>query len=642
MLRSRTNLHPYRVAFWAFALLILALALLDRHPIDLAAEDELSEGSWAPRRGRGDTAVILATEPPAGQATYGYAWVDLIEQEIGPVSALPVDELGAEVYQSFKTLILTADAASTQTAQSQVEALERFSAGGGTLLIELPQGPLRQTFGADGRGGWRQARSITAATGLEPDNLESLGRLPLLVPFKGSTEPRAHAETLLAMDGAPVIYAMRRGEGAVIVADADFGQLLTLIQRGASGPHGQVQQRISGRPPLASDLVSDLSLQGEEVPLADLLERYLVHHVLSFQHPVFALWPVPNGARGALVLSHSASSLDGRPLWRSMHERTLRARTPTFVPAPQSDRLDQAHHWRDEPGHAAFLWHPYPDEAELYQTWNLFGFTPLRRPLPLTEQRDRLSAWLGSNASIQGIRSAEGLWHQEHDAPWRAMDAAGLAYSASLGPSGQLQPGILFGTCQPFRATDSRGRPLRLFEVPICFEHPSDPDSIGQFQAALERAGQEGWAIHLHMNTDGIRSKDDLAASSAWHEALVYAERHQLWIGGPGELAAFRRQRSEAELKVRNWSVQTTMADGRPRVVEFIVEAATQHRGTHLVIPAQLGELRFDSVHRGEAAAQRPAMADRVATTPAQLLGRDVRLLQLHPGFTTVSIRFTR
>lgn len=642
MLRRRLTIHPYRLLFWTALALLSVLALLHRYPIDLSAEDALADGAWGERVGRGDIAVVLHHGSGEGGANHGFAWVDLVEQEVGPVTIASVDGFAPELLSTHRVIILTRDAARQPAIQGQAEALDRFAAAGGTVFIEVPEGPLREAFGADGRGGWRSARAITAASGLSPNHFETLQRMPILVRFKGSTQPRAEAETLLAMDGAPVIYATQRGEGAVVVAEADFGALLTRLQRGVSDERGQVRPRTSGRSPHSHDLVADASMHGALVPLADLLERYLVHHVLSYQQPLFVLWPLPQGARGALILSHSASSVDGRPLWRSIHERSLQARTPTFVPAPGDARMAAGMHWTDEPGHAALLWHPYPDAAGLFQTWSLFGFTPIRRPLALSQQKEGLERWLGAQGDVRGVRTAYGLWMENHATPWRAMQAAGLTYSTSLAPSGRAPQGAVFGTCQPFRVTDEEGRPLRLMEVPICFDHPVQSESRELLARALERAAEDGWSVHLHTRSDGIHSLEDLSASRAWRDALAFAERHQLWIGSPGEFVTFRQRRTEAELRVRDWSVRTRMADGRPRVVEFVVEAATNHRGMHLVLPAHLGDLRFDAVHRGEEAAQRPAMADRVATQPGQILDREVRLLALHPGFTTVSIRYTR
>lgn len=645
--RRRTKLHPYRLLFWSVVLLVGILAMLDRHPLTIAAGDPELQGRPLTVEGRGDILVVLSESgaevaAERGEPDRSWVWVDLIGQEIGPVTTTDLADLTPELMQSHRTVILTRSVSSDPTADVLLDQFETFAVSGGNLVMELPTGLIRARFAADGEGGWRRADTVTAAEGVPDEVLEEIRQIPLLTRYLGSTSPAPGAETLLAIDGAPVIYHRRIGDGEVVVFDFELGTQLSRMQQGTPSTDGRVQPRRHGQPLRTFDLASTPALLNTTVPYADLLERYVAHAVLGHREPVFSLWPYPDGARGAVITSHDSRRHDGRPLWMSIHERSLDARSTTFVAAP-STAPEEAFFPDDEfVGHAAMLWILEPDEAELYRRYGVLGFHPARQTLTLVGQLERLETMLGDQADIRGVRVWDSRWTSRSTEAFRIMEAAELRYSTTYGPSPGGPPGYIFGTCQPFTPVDLSGHPFRLQEVPVCFANPETDQELELFAEALETAAEDVWAVHILTSADRFASRPDLHSFDIWRDALRFADSHNMWVGGAGELVSFRHRRAAAALHVISSEITSTTADGEPRVVDYTVEVETGGRGQVLMVPAEYDGLTFEQATRGGPEAQLYDVAGQVETETAGYLGQEVRLLPLNPGFTTVGLTYRR
>lgn len=644
----RLRIPPWRVAFWLAVVVLLAGWIVQRNPCTLDADNPELEARTPEVTGNGDVLVVISergvlASSSAGGIDASWAWVDLVRQEVGPVSATDLDTLDAERLFRHRFVLITKSAAGDPAVDGHVPALREWVAGGGVLSIELPTGALRSEFAADGTGGWRTPGEITAVEGVPEDVAQRIRQIPLLTRFMGSTRPLEGAETLLAMDGAPVIYARAIGQGSVVVFDFDLGAQLHAMQQGVAGPGGRVRPRVAGDTVTTMDLVASSRMLEAEHPWADLLERYVAHVALGSRAPVFFLWHWPDAKRGGLISSHDTRDMSGRPLWMSIHERTLDARTTTFIGAPPTSpppgwAIDD----EEFVGHAAMLWNPNPQRGDLHRTWGAFGFEPVRQPLTLAGQTERLDEWLGRDADVRGVRVVDGQWDDTFTQPWRIMEAAQLRYSVSYGPQESLSHGYLFGTSQPFTPLDRTGLPFGLMEVPVGFVNPVANEEREALRAAIERAAEEGYTVHLLTSADRFRDAPSMDAFDAWRDALALARQRGLWIGGAGEFIRFGRQRSAAELRVIGTEVASRDGEGRPRSIEFTVEAETRFRGLTMAIPVRWGAMRLDRVTRGSRQAQYSRMADEVTRTQTTWLGLELQLIPLNPGFTTVNLRYTR
>ena len=646
--RRSTSILSYRVFFWTLVACGLLLFLADKRPLVLSADDPASRGAWVNEESGGDIVVVLdpgtlVEAAERGRFARSWAWVDLVRQEIGPVATLRADELTPEALRPYRVAILTESAATSPALARRLTELQAFVGSGGILALELPSGPLREAFAADGSGGWRTPSAITAVNGTSDEAAETLRQMPMMTRFMGSTRPAEGATTLLAMDGAPVIYSRIVGRGQVVVFDFDVSAQLSAMQQGLPSDRMRVRPRQSGDPIRTSDLVASPALFGATIPWADVLERYIAHAVLGSEYPMFAFWPWPGTGKGAFITSHQSRHVSGRPLWMSIHERSSSARSTTFVAAPDPSRDRQNIADPEFAGHAAMLWVLDPRQARLHQSWGLLGMEPVIQPLTLAAQRSHLTRALEriSADDLHGVRIWDSRWQHTFTEPYRVMQAHGFRYSVSYGPSPGLPPGYLFGTCQPFQPVDSDGLPFALFEVPVCFEDPVSEQELELFGAVLRRAVEQYHAVHLMTSSDLFRERPDMAGFDAWRDALRFAEQSGMWVGGAGQLVDFRRRRSASDLRIAASAIEGRTADGRAQEMRFVLEIEAQSPDLTLMLPERVAGLTLRTVSRG-ARTQRGGAADSLETREVTYGGLPFQLLPVPTGFTTLTVFYGR
>ena len=644
----RLQFSGVRLLFWGFAVLCFGLYLFDRSPVALQATEATVSGAMQARAGLGDVLVVLDAEEmvrssAAGRFERSWSWVDAIEQEVGPVRTAQTSELSAKMLESTAFVIVTQSSNATEQMQRHLGLLEGFVSRGGTLLLELPQGALRATFAADGEGGWRSPRAITAVDRVTPDVAVPLLKMPLFTRFVGSTRPPKDAVSFIAMDGSPVVYATRRGDGAVVVVDFDFGSQVSALQQGLPTSEGRLEPRVPGDALHTSDLIAAPSLATATAPYADLLEAYVLHVAMGFASPMVALWPFPAGAPGALLSSHDAVSYAGRPLWMSTHEKTLDARTTTFLASSSYPEAAHAAVAVDEDvaGQSAMLWITSPAHAAAHKRFGFFGVEPVQERLSFADQLRSVKAIVGEKYAIRGARTEGGSWMRDPFAPYRVMAAQQMRYSVSYEPLPSTGIGFGFGTCQPFTPVDNNGLPFPLLEVPVCAANPSGPNAKADLTKMVQDAAKGGWAVHVLTGADRFEQAPNMAWFEAWQAALDEARRQRVWIGGAGEFMAFRKQRGETTLRTSQRKVMARTAAGQPTDISFVFEAQTKRAGLAAVFPRRLDGLRLVEARR---AASLDGQGERISTDVKELnqIGREAAMIPLQEGFTTLSVRYKK
>lgn len=647
VLRRRAgSVSPFRVLFWAFAFGLVLLFLFDRRPFVISADDPQTGGSYEDELVDGDVLVLVSVEETRSRTRRGefvrpFAWVDALRQEYGPVSVMDVENLQGDALGNYRFVIVTESAGSSPRMFEKRSQLESFASSGGVLALELPSGPLRSTFSADGQGGWRSPAAITAIHGASDDLTAELLAMPLVTRFVGSVRPLEGAQTHLAMDGAPVIYSRTMGQGRVVTIDFGLAAQLSALQQGTPGDRMRVRPRRAGQPVRSTDLIAAPQLFGSSVPYADVLERYIVHTVLSHQDPLFYFWPYPRSSRGALLSSHQSRYVSGRPLWMSVHERGANARTTTFVASPDPQRPTESLTEAEHTDHAALLWVVDPRDVGLQRAWGLFGLHPVVQPLTVDAQRRGLTrSFTGLRAEdIHGIRTWSGRWSTHFVEPFRVMQAHGFRYDTSYGPVPGLPQGYLFGTCQPFRPVDLDGMPFQLHEVPICFIDPTTDQDLQLVGRALRRASEAMDVVHVMTSSDAFRDAPDMRAFDAWRDMLRYAERHKMWVGGAGQFIEYQRARQNSQLRVAGKTVERNERTGAIRGTRYVIEAEVLNANFTLAIPLQAGDAELRSVVRGVALSNASGRDD-LNYEDVEYGGQTMRLIPLASGFTTLTIRY--
>lgn len=645
--RPSTGISPFRVLFWVVLLLSLVLFVMNRRPIVLQADNESSYGTFEKRLIDSDVLVILSESETRAGIQRGdylrpYAWVDAFWQEYGPVSVVDTSDVTADLLGQYRFVVVTRSAGASRSFQARYTLLENYATNGGVLGLELPQGPLRSAFAADGKGGWRTPSRISSVDTQDEDIAEALMAMPLVSGFVGSLTPLDNITTRLAMDGAPVIYDRPYGRGHVIVFDFAFATQISMLQQGVSDKHMRVKPRNGGHFVQAADMIASSKMYGTSVPYADILEQFVVHSVMGAREPFFFFWPHPQGAHGALLSSHQSRYVSGRPLWMSVHERNSGARTVTFVapPDPQSDTQSMTS--VEHSDHAALLWVVDPRGVGLQKSWGFFGLSPIVQPLSLAAQRRGLTSAFKKlrETDIHGIRAWESRWHEEYTLPFRQMQAQDFRYDSTYGPVPGLPQGYLFGTCQPFRPVDTNGMPFALHEVPICFIDPSTDEDLQLIGKSLQTATKTMGVVHILTSADTFRDAPDMRAFDAWRDMLRFARQHDMWIGGSGQYIQFRKQRAEAQLHLTERSDRLRGSSKNVKDVRYILEIEVPNDQFSLAVPQQVGDRTLRSIVRGVALAKNDNHDD-LQSDELQYAGQDIQLVRLAPGFTTLTIRYS-
>ena len=644
--RRSTGISTLRLLFWTTLVLIAIMVILDRRPFVVEADDPEAGAAFEEIHVDGDVLILIDVDRTLARTRQGefsrsYAWVDAFHQEYGPVSVLDVKSFDGELLDQYRFLVLTESTSDSEQLQSAQTFLENFVNNGGTLVLELPSGELRRAFAADGQGGWRTPTGITAVKGVGDDVASELMAMPLITRFMGSVRPLDGANTHLAMDGTPVVYSRRSGQGRVVVFDFAISSQLAALHQGIPGDRMQVRPRRAGQPVRVTDLIAAPQLFGSAVPFGDVLERFAVHAVISNDEPLFFFWPWPSAGRGALISSHQSRYVSGRPLWMSVHERDHEARTTTFVAPPDPQRDVQNNTEDEHVQHAALLWVVDPRDAGLQKAWGALGFHPVVQPLALEDQKRGIArAFNGLRVEdIHGIRIWSSRWDENFVRPFRVMQAHGFRYDISYGPVSGLPQGYLFGTCQPFQPLDTNGMPFSLQEVPVCFIDASTDNDLQLVGRALRRASASMDAVHVLTSADAFRDAPDMRAFDAWRDMLRYAERNGMWIGGAGQLVEFRRVRASAQLHVAGRSIDRDERTGDTRARRYVVEAEVPTATMTLAIPLEAGGMTLHSVVRGVALTQRGS-SDELTHEDVEYGGQAYRLIPLASGFTTLTIRY--
>jgi hypothetical protein len=647
-LTRRTAIPIWRVAYWAAVLTAALIALLDWRPVTLSADEQHQEAAIPQVDGKGDVAIVIDSEAmreaaARGQFERSWSWVDAVEQEVGPHRIFEASTFGPGTFEGVSFLIVTKSANAGAYLPRQLAAIEAFVSRGGVALLELPTGALRQAFAADGAGGWRTPASITAVDRVTPELALSLLKMPLFTRFMGSTRPPPDSVNFIAMDGSPVVYGVRRGEGAIVVVDFDFGAQVSALQQGIAAPGGEVLPRLPGASPRTSDLIASPVLSTAQVPYADLLEGYMIHVVLGFSEPVIGLWPYPGSARGALLSSHDAESYAGRPLWMSAHELSRSARTTTFMAVPATEEVVPRAVEGDEETarQAALLWVTDPASVAAHRRYGFVGIEPVQRRLSMAEQAKLLERALPDDVPVRGVRAQRGLWTEDAFEAWRIMAAGGFKYSVSYEPIPGIGPGFAFGTCQPFTPVDAQGFPFPLREVPVCVANASGPRAREDLDKLIQAAADGGWALHLLTSSDRFEAAADLGWFEAWQRSLDQARRRRMWVGGAAELVTFWKRRADTTLHTAQRRVTARRPDGTPTEISYVFEARTSEAGHAMVFPTWLDGMTLVAARR---AASLDGGDDRISNDVerVQHVGREVAMLALQPGYTTVVARYRR
>ncbi|MBA2660867.1 MAG: hypothetical protein H0U74_01115 [Bradymonadaceae bacterium] len=648
--RKQRRVLPYRVAFWLTMALIATVMYLQRSPIGLDGDPQSSEGLEITREASADVLVVLdykairASGESFETRDWSAVWINIIEQEVGPVTIATPQSLSQQSLSAARVVILTASVAN-QINDALLPTLRQWVLDGNLLVVDQPEGRLREAFSANGRAGSRRGQQITFARDLPNPFHAQLQEMPLSTSYVGSTAARNDATTLLAIDGAPAIYAATIGTGTVVTIDFNLGEQLVALQQGK--PTARFAVKAAARPesstPSTEDLVLDERLRGASVPYADLLERFIVYGVLMRYAPLPAFWQFPNGAKGAVILVHEDSQLGDGGGWMLEHETTFGAVSTLLTTVDAGLTSEGAAQINKRGGEVGLLWRLASSPAEVREPVGMGRFKPVARPIDLATQLKALKATLPVDF-VRSTRTLDGWWSESWSGPFETMAANGIRIDTSYGL--RSTSGFAFGTGLPFLAFDSRGMPLGVREMPVIVPAQA---IAGPSLEELLRISAEGHHQALTVSMDPALFADfpDAERFEKWLAMFQSVQDAEHVMTSALRFDTYQRNRRAGSIRSRlveraplpeNARSSATAPNHQGTVLRISAEAKA--RNMFIVVPQNLGERRFLIARQGAKRVQGELLSTAAVTEPASIVGFELRRIALEQGFNTIDIYY--
>jgi len=661
--RRQRSALSYRIPLWGAVLIVGALVYLDNSPFLLSPSHSEADGTRHTRTAPSDIVVVLdyQTIATSGETFRGRdwsaAWIDMLEQHLGPVTAVTPASLAPEHLESARAVVLTSSV-SGAIPESLRSRLREFALDGHLLVVERPDGQMREMFSADGEAGLQVGREITFARGIADPFKEQLTSMPIETEYVGSTSPKTNAETLMAIDGAPVIYRAPVGDGHVVTVDFDIGELLVAHQQGRPTSSFAVRPSndASGDlPPRTDDLVADDALRGAEIPYADLLERFVAYGVIQRHAPMPGVWPFPGEALGVVVPVHPDRHLGDGGGWMLEYEArqdgtsTLLSSTDAELTAAGAAVADR------RGGEIGLLWRMAGTPSQQPRPYGVWGFQPVARPQSLDQQLSALTDTIPADR-IRTAKTAGRWWTRRWAGPFRVLDQQGIPLDLSYEPDAQ---GFAFGTGFPFRVLDRSGWPMAVREQPIVM--PDRRSTTLEIQAFLETSRRG----HHQVMTYAIAPSrfgqfPDMAQFDAWVQSFDAIRRNGHVIRHASQFHRFWRARATSSIESRvieqaelpddegvdvpddpeDESDDEAAPEGGDTGLLLRITANLERNDLSVTVPQQIGERTFYQARRRASRVAGELVARQMATDTQSIVGYAFRRIPVDAGSTRIDVYY--
>ncbi len=660
--RRKQSAHTaYRVLLWSLVVIVATALHLDNSPFVLDNDVDTADGITITREANSDVLVVLDYDairnsgPGFAERDFSVAWINLFEQEIGPVSIATPQSLSMKVLDAARVVVLTSSVAD-QVPDALLEKLRQHALDGNVIVLDEPHGKLRQTFSANGRAGTRDGQKVTFARGLSDPYKTQLLDMPLSTQFVGSTAPRQGATTHLAIDGAPAIYATPMGKGTAITVDFDFGEQLVAMQQGRPRNDYSVVAHNHVGVPRTSALVMDPKLVNNSVPYADVLERFMVFGVIGAYTPLPAFWPFPGGAQGALIAVHEDSELGDGGGWMLGYETDHQGVSTLLSTVDSGLTASGAAVISRRGGEIGLAWKKAGTPLELDKKVGIGGFQPLAQPIGLGDQLDTLRHTLPSGY-VRTARVAGGWWDKQWARPFELEAAQKLRVDTTYSPAPGA--GYAYGTGFPFLVVDEQGQPLGIRELPVVY--PTGVTGGPKLADLIDQSSKgQHEAIAWSVPPSAFADYPDMDRFEQWLSVFQIARQHDHVITSVARFDRFLRSRRAGRIKsrvVRDARIppsRPASADapddaggdaaadanaGQSATLLRVTVEAKRH-GLSLTIPASLDGKSFALAKKGVNRIAGELVSGDIDAVDANLVGYHFRRIPLDPGFNTIDVYY--
>lgn len=666
-----------RVMLWGGIVLLGIARWFDVHPIAIVEPEVEKRAEEPPKGGGGELLVVVDPEAVKRSATAGtfskvdwsYGWINLAEQEFGAYTVTDRDGLGTADLAHFRYIILTQSMTSTELSAQMLDQLEAYAKKGGVLIVERPRGRLRERFSSDGTAGEHVPQKLIVAEGLVAPFDTQLSSMPLLTTYIASTAPRLDTVPYLLMDNKSVVYRLPLGKGHVITVEFDLGKQLVSLQQGRPEEDFSVVNRYPDvlLPALeTNDMAAHRTLLDNPIPYADLLERFLVHGVISDARPVVSLWPFPRAAQGVLLMTHDEEEMGNKSAWMAQYEKERGVRSTYFVIATEAFDKYGSRRVRAAGSEVQLHWVRPQGDQGLYDDVGVWKINPFRKARSLQEQKKYLATTLPSDAPVRLNRNHYLLWSSSWAEAFRNLAAAGFTVDSSYGPDLHAR-GYLFGTGLPFEAMDDNGLPVGVTEMPfLTAETLGGVDAPYMARLFNDSRDAHHQAINVLFHPNAYSWAPSVELFDLWLATYDLAEATQHEIVTMSAYHKFFRSRRSARLRSSVRRIATVepekpeIDDGpamprnanpeadKPKEIEPLkapvrlrVSVDAPAKGHTIAVPSRALGLPLRKVWRGDPDLQDGGAVEVIPRT-TEVVGHRIRLIPLRRGPNLLTVEYRR
>ena len=654
-----------RLTLWGVVLLVVIIGYLDSNPIQLDSEDKIESGTPLTAAAEGDVLIVVdyhafPTDPESfDDVDFSLAWYNTFQQEVGPVSVVDSDTFSGLDLAPFHIIIITRSA-SHHT--EWLPMLSSFTTEGNTLVLEMPKGDLRQRFSADGLSGERDPlQQMLTFNGLPPELLQDLQRTPLHTKLIGSTnfsllQDAGDTERMMAIDGAPVLYRRKFGQGWAVTFDFDYGRMLTSIQQGRPTKAFRIRDQRGSGEIEAADLALSDDMMGFETPVADALERFVVYSVIGRCYPIVAFWPFWKGLDGALIVTHDENGQGDSSVWMAKYEDEGPGEKPnnyrsTYFLESEGDITEIGLQKLTEYGmDIALSWdRAGDDQPGASQRLGVGIIEPIAKALTLDEQSKRLIKKQEEARPLINARIKNHLWDRDWSTPFRIMAAADFRADSTYAPlPGKV--GYPFGTGLPFMPLDRTGLAFtNFFEFPMVLIAAGEPEEQQQLSVLLKQSQKrDHQAIGVSFSPSAFLETPSAKLFLTWRGTYDIAKQYRHWITSIEKMLRFNLARQNGKLTTKIF--ETTFED--ERMTRIDVEALAREGEMYISVPDLIGDRRFHrafggivrieggSNPRSTGTSNSEGAARPLEAREVDLMGNSRQLLRLEKGFNFVTVYY--
>jgi hypothetical protein len=632
-LRRNKNQHlPLRMTLWFCVVLAFVLALLNQTPLPVNVEFPQEEPVELTRDTPADVVVVIdwnavrASPATFSGRDFSASWINLFEQEVGPVTIATPVTLNARLLDGARVIILTSSVAKEVPPAITKLLREYVLAGKLLLVVERPEGEMRERFGANGRVGSQRGRKISWVRDLEDPSRQHLLDAKVDIEFVGSTMPKEDATTWMSVDGAPVVYSVPIGLGHVVIVDFDFGEFLVASQQGKP----KDDFTLPGSDPTTVDLAS--FQVGQAFPVADAVERYLVHGIIGRLTEVPAFWPFPAGSDGVVVALHEDHVLGNGGAWMLRYEATRKGASTLVTSVNSGFDLEGQERVEKLGGEVGLLWQMQDTPNAMMESFGIGPVRPFARPQTLEAQVNDFEKNTGTRPTTAQILGHS--WTKDWVAPLQAMSSQGIRIDFSYSPIDK--PGYRFGTGLPFLALDETGLPLSIRELPVIVPEATDAgpailDFLTRSQASTHQA------ITIASRPAAFADFPDIKKFEKWIELFDHIETTNHRLLSANALDTFMRARRASTIR----TVVLAPAADAPQNLKVVRVTVESKRGDlELMLPERLGNQVLARVRQKVNRVGDELVSGELETTPADYMGIPVRRVKLESGFNTIDVYY--